>query len=153
MAHTGQEAATARPPGLGLPLRRGESAVRFLAVSMAAFVVDFTIAVVLRHSFHMKLWLAAGIAFAIIALPSYLVHEHWTFAHATSRASADRMGRTVLASAVSLGVRIGTIYLLELLREPSDFRAVVYFAIAAGLSLLTNYALNRFWVFDRRGQG
>lgn len=125
----------------------GRSAFRFLIVSAAAFCIDLVLALAAHRLFHIPVWLAAGIAYAVVSAAFYFVHEHWTFERAGSRNSAWRMTQTVVTSIVSMGGRIGVIYLLEAWREPGIVGATAYIWLGAMISLMINYTLSRFWVF------
>lgn len=138
---TGEEAA---------PDHEGRSALRFLIVSAVAFGVDVALALAGRRVFDMPVWLAAAIAYGIVSSGFYFVHEHWTFARATSRNSARRMAQTVISSMVSMAGRIGLIAGLEIWHEPGMVGAAGYIWLGAMVSLMINYTLSRFWVFAPR---
>ncbi|MEP7210263.1 MAG: GtrA family protein [Alphaproteobacteria bacterium] len=123
------------------------SALRFLIVSAAAFCIDLALALAAHRVLHIPIWLAAGIAYGVVSAAFYFVHEHWTFAREGSRNSAWRMAQTVVTSVVSMGGRIGLIYLLEAWREPGIVGATAYIWLGAMVSLGINYTLSRFWVF------
>jgi putative flippase GtrA len=129
----------------------GRSTFRFLIVSAAAFCIDAVLALAIHHFFrHVPWWLAAGIAYAVVSAAFYFVHEHWTFQRAGSRNSAWRIAQTVATSLISMGGRIGVIYLLEAWREPGMVGATAYIWLGAMVSLLINYTLSRFWVFSSK---
>lgn len=128
----------------------GRSALRFLIVSAAAFCVDLALALALHRLLDIAVWLAAGIAYAVVSAVFYFVHEHWTFARAGSRNSARRMFQTIVSSIVSMAGRISLIAVLEAWREPRLWWAAGYVWLGAMVSLLINYTLSRFWVFGRK---
>jgi putative flippase GtrA len=136
------------PPLVGS--EHGQSALRFLLVSAAAFCVDLVLALALHRLTHIPVWLAAGLAYGVVSAAFYFVHEHWTFARAGSRNSAWRMTQTVISSVISVSGRIGLIYLLEAWREPGLVGATAYIWLGAMVSLMINYTLSRFWVFTAK---
>jgi putative flippase GtrA len=142
---TGEKTAPALGGG-----EHGRSAVRFLVVSAAAFCVDLVLALATFKLLGVPVWVAAAIAYGVVASAFYFVHEHWTFAHPASRNSARRLVQTVVSACISLGGRIGLIRLLEVWHEPHLLGAAGYIWVGAIVSLVINYGLSRFWVFARR---
>jgi putative flippase GtrA len=142
---TGEKTAPAPAGG-----EEGRSALRFLIVSAAAFCLDLALALATFKLLKIPVWLAAAIAYGVVASAFYFVHEHWTFAHPSSRNSARRLAQTVVSAGISLAGRVGLIRLLEVWHEPHMLGAAGYIWLGAIMSLMINYTLSRFWVFARR---
>lgn len=125
--------------------------MRFLFVSIVAFLVDIVLALALREVFHLSVTLAAAISFIVIGIATYFVHEYFTFRSADSKASGGRLARNLVSSIAAFTTRVTVIAILEGIATPdSTFLAAAYIAAGAGASLAVNYTLNRFWVFSRK---
>ncbi len=121
--------------------------MRYLLVSAGAFALDLGLALWLRETTGLPISIAAAASFTLAAFCSYLIHEHWTFQRAASRASAGRLARNIAANLAALGARVALIAAMEAMQDPDVALAAVYVIIGAGASISVNYLLNRFWVF------
>jgi putative flippase GtrA len=125
--------------------------MRFFAVSVAAFLIDFTLALVLREVFTLRVSVAAVISFIVVWISTYFAHEYWTFKHQDSKAHPGRLTRNLLSNLAALTTRFTVIFLLELVHpHPATLLAAGYLLAGAGCSFTLNYFLNRFWVFKRK---
>jgi putative flippase GtrA len=125
--------------------------MRFFAVSVAAFLIDFTLALVLREVFTLRVSVAAVISFIVVWISTYFAHEYWTFKRTDSKAHAGRLTRNLLSNMAALTTRFTVIFLLELVHpHPATLLAAGYLLAGAGCSFTLNYILNRFWVFKRK---
>ncbi|MEZ5947458.1 MAG: GtrA family protein [Hyphomonas sp.] len=122
---------------------------RYLAASIVALAVDYSLTLILYHAGGLDLSVAAAIAFVIVGAIFYLVHEFWTFRDEASRFSGKRMAGNLLVMCVAVMVRVGLIAALEHVRTPLGIWVSLYFAVGVAGSFSTNYLLNRHLVFRR----
>ncbi|MEQ1610935.1 MAG: GtrA family protein [Hyphomonadaceae bacterium] len=124
---------------------------RFFLASVGAFGADLLLALALREGLQLSVTLSATISFVVVWISAYFVHEYWTFRHAESRVSADRLARNLAANGAALACRVAVVFVLEVMHAPdSAVLAGLYIITGAGCSFCLNYLLNRFWVFSRR---
>lgn len=125
--------------------------VRFGVVAVAGLVVDLSIAWALAALAGVPLPLAALAGFLCAAAFNYLLHEVWTFGGGGSP-SAGRGALYLLVLGLTLGVRVGSVAALEMLRDlllPGAGWRLPVLVLATGLSFATNYLLSRTLVFRR----
>lgn len=129
---------------------------RFVVASGLGFLLDLFIALVLHEAARFPLWSAAATSFFVVALMNYLLFELWVFPSADRGLSARRAVGVLLASAVAVAARVGTVLVLDLpvARLLGTGRAgdVTVLVAAAGVSLIVNFAINRAVVFGSRAE-
>jgi putative flippase GtrA len=120
-------------------------------VSIASLGADFILTLGLHALTPLPLYACAAIAFVVVGVTFYFIHEHWTFRSEKSKSSSARLAKNFAVLFAAFTTRIGTIAFLEMMRSPDQMLSVVYFGIGAGLSFAVNFLANKLWVFgDRR---
>lgn len=119
---------------------------RFLATSIAGFLVDMGVAAACLAWTGMSIWGAAVTGFGVAALFNYVLHEVWTFDRPGKGFSARRLAGFVLSSIAALATRLAVLGLLSLVLADSRFSFLLLVA-AAGISLGVNYLISRVFVF------
>ncbi len=128
---------------------RENPGARYFVASLAALGIDYAVTLALYYLTGLNLSAAAAIAFFLVGAMFYLVHEFWTFRHASSRFSARRMTANLGVLVLSGAVRVAIIAALEWAQTPAGIWVSAYFAAGVGGSFITNYLLNRHFVFRR----
>ncbi len=131
--------------------RLRSSAVRYGVASCLALVSDFLLTLGLFQTTSLSLTWSAAIAFVLVGIGFYFVHEFWTFQRAGAGVSLERLKRNFLILCLAFLARVGAIGGLESWHPPDFFLGTVYFAAGAVLSFSINYAANRIFVF-RQGE-
>ena len=132
----------------GALLRHGETrnALRYLVVTIAGYAIDFGISIATFKLFGLPLTVAAAIGFFVAATANYASHEIWTFSRVRDTNYHLRLTKYIAVSLVTLAVRTSFIFVVEPFAW-SDLSRVALLMAAAGLSLIANYLLSRFFVF------
>lgn len=127
------------------PKTRGES-LRYLAVVGVGSVIDLAVAWGTHEIFGVPLVAAAALGYLIAHTLSYFGHEFWTFRRAESAYSTNRLGKFVIAGAVTLTVRLTLVWLSAPL-DALPFGSLARLVFALGCSLVVGFAINRVLVF------
>lgn len=128
-------------------MRLDKSVTRYAVASVAALVIDFVLTMGLFNFTDLSLTVSAGIAFVIVGIAFYFVHEFWSFRRAESAFSRKRLTRNFVILCAAFVARISVIGLLEAWRTPGFLLSVVFFGLGVSVSFAINYFANRFWVF------
>ena len=120
---------------------------RYFLVALGALGVDYVLTMCLFLLAGLNLSVSAAIAFVLVAIGAYFIHEHWSFQRENSKSSAGRMGRTFLANFLAFWTRVGLIAGLEALLPPDALLGTIYFGLGAAVSFLVNYLAGRLWIF------
>lgn len=123
--------------------------LRYLAVVVAGYCVDFGASFSAFKLLGLPLTVAACVGFALAVAFNYLAHEFWTFAGERRGGYGARFGKFVGVALLTLAVRVGVIFVLEPFAA-SDLAHAALLVGAAGVSLGVNYVLTRFAVFGAR---
>lgn len=119
--------------------------VRFGIVAMLGLAVDLGTAWLLAMA-GLPLPAAAAAGFVVAAAVNYVVHERWTF-RTGARLSTTRGSRYVTVLAVTLGVRVTTVSILEYTVFPESGQRALPLLFAVAVSFFINYLLSRRFVF------
>ncbi|WP_112061361.1 GtrA family protein [Hyphomonas pacifica] len=125
------------------------SGLRYLVANLCALGVDYLLTLSLFHFADADLSFAAGVSFILVGFLFYFVHEFWTFKSADSRFSRQRLIGNLTVLLVAGAVRVLLIFVLESWKAPIGILATIYFGIGVAGSFVTNFMLNRFFVFRR----
>lgn len=131
--------------------KSGAEAARYLAVVIAGFVVDISIAWTTHEVFGLDLVAAAALGFLVAMCLSYFAHEFWTFRSRASAYSTARLAKFAGASAFTLSTRLVLVWIsapLEALPLGSLLRLLFGF----GGSLVVGFLVNRLLVFGARAE-
>jgi putative flippase GtrA len=126
-------------------------ALRFTAVAMAGVVVDIAISLALVEYAGLPLWIAAVGGFTVAAIANYGAHELWTFRSGAQELSFRRAARFLLASTLTLLVRLAVVYLLGSLIGVANALPILVGAV--GVSFIINFLISKFLVFSRNVHG
>jgi putative flippase GtrA len=119
--------------------------MRFALVALVGLGVDIALSWTLAAIIGLPLPLAAVCGFLCAAVLNYFLHEHWTFG---TGAPSIRRGSLYLAVlGATLGVRIGSVTLLQAFVLPNEDQELAVLLIAVGASFAANYLLSRRLVF------
>ncbi len=117
--------------------------LRFGLVGIVNTAVDFVIFVLLYRGTGLDPLLCNVIAFLVAVTNSYFLNHHWTFRRSGSTVSLIAYVRFAALNAG--GLVIGTLAILLLGRfMPLELAKL----LAAGLTLIWNYACSRLFVFN-----
>jgi putative flippase GtrA len=129
----------------------GRSSIRYLAVVLAGFVIDLTIAWAIHEFLNVTLVLAAAIGFVVAMTLSYFAHEFWTFERPASAVSANRFVKFVMAAGATLATRLALVWATGfLVGLPGG--ALARLLLAYGGSLIVGFLVNRGAVFTDDGE-
>ncbi len=120
--------------------------LRYLAVVVAGYAVDFGVSFATFKLFNISLVVAACVGFSLAVVFNYLAHEFWTFAGERRTGYGARFAKFVGVALFTLVVRAGVIWLFTAWATTDMTRAGLLVG-AAGFSLAVNYVLTRFAVF------
>ncbi|WP_127090651.1 GtrA family protein [Aquabacter cavernae] len=127
----------------------GSRELRYLAVVVAGYGVDFGVSFSAFKLLGLPLPAAACVGFALAVAFNYLAHEFWTFAGTRRTGYGARFGKFIGVALFTLLVRVGVIFALDPFAS-SDMAHAALLVGAAGVSLGVNYVLTRFAVFGGR---
>lgn len=136
------------------PIRKlaARTEARFFAVSCAAFAVDMALVALLIAFTPLSTSSAMVLAFLTVAAGAYVFHEKWSFAASNARFSFLRLVSTIAIAAFSLAVRLAILLVLKsVVTSDGYLLELVLVAGAAGISLVTNFALSNL-IFSTRGR-
>ena len=122
--------------------------LRFLVVSIIGVSVDIGLAWALVTAFGLRLWIAGFLGFAVAAVLNYLLHEAWTFRDDRFRGSVLRFGRNLIATAVTLSVRMAAILALQN-TWIADKGPLAVLLPSVALSFCAGFLAAKFWVFRK----
>ncbi|MEL7547319.1 MAG: GtrA family protein [Pseudomonadota bacterium] len=128
-------------------MRLGSSVTRYAAASIAALAIDFVLTMALFNFTDLSLTLSAGIAFVLVGVVFYFVHEYWSFRRPDSAFSPRRLLRNFGILCAAFFARISVIGLLETWQTPGFILSIIYFGMGVSVSFAINYLANRYWVF------
>ena len=130
---------------------RGEP-VRFFIVALLGLGIDIGIAWALIAFLGTGDALAAITGFSVATVVNYLAHQFWTFGESGQGASLSRFAGFVGVVLVTLTVRLATLHLLAPMLPGSGINAPLRLGLAAGVSFIVSFLLNKYLVFGRRGK-
>jgi putative flippase GtrA len=116
--------------------------VRFLAVGVASFLVDFGLLYVLHGRLHVVLWLAAALAFSLSMVVNFSLNRAFTFG--SSGPLHAESARYLLLVLLSLGATVLLVTGFTRLGCPY----LVSKALSTALLAVVNFFAYRHWVFD-----
>jgi len=129
--------------------KNGGEAGRYLAVVIAGFFIDISIAWCAHVFFGVELVLAAALGFLVAMSLSYFAHEFWTFRSSESAYSTGRLAKFAAASGFTLATRLALVWLTSPLATLWQ-GALLRLLIAFGGSLVVGFIVNRVLVFGAR---
>ena len=130
-------------------MRLGNSVTRYAAASVAALCIDFVLTMALFNFTSLSLTMSAGIAFVLVGVCFYFVHEYWSFQRPDSAFSPKRLVRNFGILCAAFVARISVIGLLEAWQTPGLILGVIFFGCGVTVSFAINYLANRYWVFAK----
>lgn len=117
--------------------------VKFGIVGVSNTVIDFVVFYLL--SFVILEYLAKGISFAVSVVNSFVWNRWWTF-QKKGRATKMEMVKFLAVNLLTLGINLVFYWIW---RDLLQLNKVWSFILTAPFVTLTNYILNRFWVFTK----
>ena len=119
----------------------GFSAVRYLLIGGASFLIDFGLLFVLYQVAGWQLWLATGTAFLVSFVFNYLLQRAFSFGSSAGHFGA--LARYLTLLAFNTFATIGVVSLVEHLGLGWEAGKV----IAVALTTLWNFFAFKYWVF------
>lgn len=120
--------------------------VRYTAVVVLGFGLDFSITLLALHLLVLSLPAAAVAGFVCAFTVNYFLHEFWTFRRSESAVSARRLLLVLAAALAALAVRAGFL-ILAAPYAVSIYLQYILLVAAAGLSFVVNFLLLRLFAF------
>ncbi len=130
------------------PARLASSLAKFSLVGVANTAVDYGLFAWLTLGAGWTAPWAHGTSVAAATLNSYLWNRNWTFRGSGGRAGVGQMVRFVTVNLASFGISLAALVALQAAGLPP-------LAAKAGAMLVTlvvNFAGNRWWVFPQRAE-
>lgn len=122
---------------------------RFLAVTVAGFLLDLGVAWSAATVLSLPLWFAATLGFVVAAGVNYVLHELWTFQDGAQRLSLERVVRYAAGLGLTLSARILAVLLFTAMLNENH--ALLILLAGAGVSFIVNYFVSRKFVFRPEG--
>lgn len=114
---------------------------RFLVVTVAGFVVDFSVAYVLIRAVHVSVPAAASTGFVSGFILNCILHDRFTYGSFADKVSLKRGAGILTGALAALGTRLLVIVSLEHLFRPSVDAAFALVLFAAGVSCVVNFVV------------
>lgn len=124
-------------------IERSPEAVRYGAVVLTGFSLDFALTLALFRYAGMPLQLCTAIGFFSALVFNYVLFERWVFRHRSSAVSLLRFLKTSLAASVALAARLGVITLAAQILGKTFIELVAAVGSGAAASFAANYFLLR----------
>ena len=121
----------------------GLRTVRYGAVVLFGFGIDFGLTLALSQQIALPLELSAAIGFLAAVVFNYVLFEFWVFGGDGSAFSATRVLRTALAAMTALGVRVGVIWLVAGMLGITLPAVLATITLGAAASASVNFLLLR----------
>ena len=119
----------------------------YACVGLLNTAVHFAIFMLLLRVFGVPVLIASTIGYTAGVANSYFMNRIWTFA-VTTRANTTEFGKFALVNVVSLLLNLAVLHQLTTV---VGLTAEVSQAIAIAVSLVANFAGNKWWAFRGRG--
>lgn len=123
----------------------------FLIVGILTVLIDYIVYRGLVWSLPVHVDMAKAISFIVGTIFAYFANRSWTFQHQSPiKSSAIRF---MMLYGLTLSINVGTNALCLMVFEPFNYKLVLAFLIATGLSALLNFIGMKFFVFKHDLQG
>lgn len=132
-----------RPPAAPSRIRAlvNHSAVRYVVIGGASFLIDFGLLALFFQGFGWPLWTATGTAFLVSFVFNYFMQRMFSFSSQAPHASA--LGKYLALLAFNTLATIGIVWLVDQTGAGWGAGKIAATAITTGW----NYFLYRYWVF------
>ena len=117
--------------------------IKFGIVGVSNTIIDFVVFYLL--SFVILEYLAKGISFALSVINSFIWNRWWTF-QKKGKATKIEMAKFLAVNLLTLGINLIFYWIW---RDLLGLGKIWSFILTAPFVTLTNYILNRFWVFTK----
>ncbi|TFD32752.1 GtrA family protein [Cryobacterium sp. TMT1-62] len=135
------EGSNRSPVPSRLQLFVNHSAMRYLVIGGASFLIDFGLLALFFQAFAWPLWLATGAAFLISFVFNYLLQRAFSFSSQATHATA--LSKYLFLLAFNTAATIGIVWLIDMTGWGWGAGKVVATIITTGW----NYFVYRYWVF------
>ncbi len=135
--------------------------LKFMAVGAFGAAVDFGIANLLSHFFHMPLVFAGTVSFVCAITSNFIWNRYWTYPESRSRPIAHQLAMFFAVNMAGVAIRIPILHFLELpllgfLKTAAFNKSVspefiarnATLAVAVGIVMLWNFFVNRYWTYN-----